>query len=307
MIANILGAFSLGLLFYAKDVEIKFDRSSRIYTVLLLCLTAVASIFAGTRRSWRAFGGILVASFVLYVASIAWAISRGQITAPELSDSDSDSNSATDTDSEIEDDRAQRTNGRVAYIRTERSGENAPLLAQSHDTFEAGSLSSRSQSRRQRGRGHRLAYHICFLILGFLSISLSGYVLSHSSSTISDELGISDVLFGVIILSIATTLPEKFVAVFSGVRGQPGILVANTVGSNIFLLTLCLGIVFLVSGGEFDKGSVNVAELGVMVASTVALTAAVWAGARWIRWIGGAMLAAYAAFLVLEFTVIRKV
>ena len=308
MIANILGAFSLGLLFYAKDANIKFDRSSRVYTVLLLFLTVVASIFpfVGTKNSWRAFGGILIAGFVLYVASIAWAISRGKITAPELSDSDSDFDSGSNSESDVEDDRAQRANGRVARIRIQRSGETAPLLLRNDSASLADSNSSKSQSRRQRKPIHRLAYHICFLLLGFLSISLSGYVLSHSSSTISDELGISDVLFGIIILSIATTLPEKFVAVFSGVRGQPGILVANTVGSNIFLLALCLGIVFLVSGGEFDKGSVNAAELGVMVASTVALTAAVWAGARWNRWIGGAMLAAYGVFLIMELTIIRK-
>ena len=299
----------MGLLFYTKDAEITFDRSSRVYTALLLFLTTIASIFTfvGTKSSWRAFGGILIAAFVLYVASIAWAISRGRITAPGLSDADSDSDFGSNSDSDVEDDRAQRANGRVARIRIQRSGESAPLLAQNDNNSETGSTSTKSQSRRRRKPIHRLAYHICFLLIGFLSISLSGYVLSHSSSTISDELGISDVLFGVIILSIATTLPEKFVAVFSGVRGQPGILVANTVGSNIFLLALCLGLVFLVSGGEFDKGSVNAAELAVMLASTVALTAAVWAGAKWIRWIGSTMLAAYGVFLIMEFVIIRKV
>jgi Ca2+/Na+ antiporter len=52
----------------------------------------------------------------------------------------------------------------------------------------------------------------------------------------------------------------------SGARGQSGILVANTVGSNIFLLTLCLGIVLLgadqpeqlrVVGGSLDLGVVS--------------------------------------------------
>ena len=311
VIANILGAFSLGLLFYAKEVDIKFDRSSRLYSLLLLLLTAVATIFTfvGTKRAWRAFGGVLIAAFIVYVVSITWAISHGAISAPELSDSDSDSNSGADSDSDsvAEDGRAPKAHSRVARIRPSQNGETAPLLAQDSGASDVLSDSSKSRSHRARPLKHGLIYHILFLLLGFLAISLSGYVLSHASSTISDETGISDVLFGVIILSIATTLPEKFVAVISGARGQPGILVANTVGSNIFLLTLCLGIVFLASGGDYDKGSVNAAELGVMVASTVALTATVWVGARWSRWIGGGMLGAYGVFLILEFTVIRNV
>ena len=164
-----------------------------------------------------------------------------------------------------------------------------------------------SQYRPLHRRRRSLKYYIPFLLLGFISICLSGYILSHASTTISDEIGISDVLFGVVILSIATTLPEKFIAVLSGVRGHAGILVANTVGSNIFLLVLCMGIVLVVTAGEFDVGSVNAAELGVMMASTVALTGTVWFGVNWSRWIGGAMLMAYVTFLVLEFTLIRKV
>lgn len=117
----------------------------------------------------------------------------------------------------------------------------------------------------------------------------------------------SDVLFAIVVVSIATTLPEKFIAVLSGSRGHAGILVANTVGSNIFLLTLCMGIILVVTAGEFDAGSVNAVEVGVMMGSTVALTLTVWFGARWNRWIGAVMLVAYIAFLVLEFTTIRKV
>jgi Ca2+/Na+ antiporter len=40
-------------------------------------------------------------------------------------------------------------------------------------------------------------------------------VLAYAAITIADEFEISDVLFGVVILSIATTLPDKFVAIMS--------------------------------------------------------------------------------------------
>ena len=304
-ISNILGAFSLGLLFHSTKDAVEFDRSSKVYSLLLLLLSAfvTALTLLGTKSTWRIFGGILLALFMVYIASVAWAISRGGITAPELSDSNSDDD---DGSQESASERGERNHAFGIGIGTHTSQniENPSLPIQTDSPSEELSGSTTRVPRRSH---HSMKYHIGFLLLGFLSICLSGYVLSHASTTISDEIGTSDVLFGVVILSIATTLPEKFIAVLSGFRGHTGIIVANTVGSNIFLLALCMGIVWVVTAGEFDAGSVNAAEVGVMMGSTLALTATVWFGAKWIRWIGGSMLVAYVVFLVLEFTLIRKV
>ena len=307
-ISNILGAFSLGLLFHSTSQKIVFDRSSKIYSLLLLILTIFVTLlsFLGVRSSWKIFGGVLLALFVIYVASVAWAISRGAITRPELSDSDDDDDDSDESDSDSG--GGPHPNGVIGNeTRPSQDAEATSVAPPTNTALDASPARRESQHWPLHRRRRSLKYHIAFLLLGFLSICLSGYVLSHASTTISDEIGISDVLFGVGILSIATTLPEKFIAVLSGVRGYAGILVANTVGSNIFLLALCMGIVLAVTAGEFDAGSVNAAELGVMMASTVALTGTVWFGANWSRWIGGAMLMAYVTFLVLEFTLIRKV
>ena len=306
-ISNILGAFSLGLLFCSTSQDIVFDRSSKIYSLLLLILTLFVTLlsFLGTRGSWKLFGGILLALFVTYIGSVAWAISRGAITAPELSDSDDDDNTdESDSDSGVE----PLLNREIGNENTVPQGFELTSAAFPTNTALDDSLAEQESQYRPPHRHRRsLKYHIALLLLGLMSICLSGYVLSHASTTICDEIGVSDVLFGVVILSVATTLPEKFIAVLSGVRGHAGILVANTVGSNIFLLSLCMGIVLVVTAGEFDAGSVNASELGVMMGSTVALTTTVWFGANWSRWIGGAMLAGYIMFLVLEVTTIRKV
>ncbi|KAL9122294.1 MAG: hypothetical protein Q9187_001142, partial [Circinaria calcarea] len=305
-ISNILGAFSLGLLFYPHEGEIKFDRSSKLYSLLLLLLAAFVTVitFFGKKGTWSFLGGLLLVLFVVYVISVAWAITRGIFTPPELSDSDDDD----DTQESHSD--SEEGNSFYDGIGTSRHAsqdvEVASPLLKTNSIPDASSDPQRTHPRLCRLPHHRLIYHVAFLSLGLVSICLSGYVLSHASTTISDELGISDVLFGIVILSIATTLPEKFIAVISGVRGHAGILVANTVGSNIFLLALCMGIVLVFTAGDFDAGSVNAAELGVLMGSTVAVTATVWFGGSWSRWIGGVMLAAYVVFLVLEFTLIRK-
>lgn len=312
-ISNILGAFSLGLLFHVSSDAIKFDTSAKIYSALSLTLTTFATfvVYFAKANAWKIFGGILIALFVIYIGSVVWAISKGRMNAPELSD---------DEDSDESDGEAEivREAAAVANEWAEQSGEETrPLLngdaPEEHEEHERERDPEGSQSGvSHRCHGHGLSYHVAYLVLGFACLTLASYVLSHTASSLTTTLGISDVLFGVIILSIATTLPEKFVAVLSGYRGHCGILVANTVGSNMFLLSLCLGIVMLHTGGEFDerkgRGNVNLVELGVLWLSSLAFALTVWLGTgKWSKWIGGVMLGCYVVFLVLEFVVIRSV
>ncbi|KAF3491102.1 uncharacterized protein GIQ15_00619 [Arthroderma uncinatum] len=273
-ISNILGAFSLGLLCYERGEQIVFDRSSRIYSLLLLVLTTALMpiIYYSTRITWLVGGSILIVAFVVYFLLVALAIGRGVLTAPEDSDSDSDSQSDVDD----------------------------------HDSSSVGSRTALlPRNTGTRSYRHSLLYHGLYLLFGFLAICLAGYVLSQAAIKITDQLGMSDVLFSVVILAVATTLPEKFIAVMSGYRGHPGILVANCAGSNIFLLSLCCGIIMVDTRGNLDRGTVTVSELAVLWASTVAFTGTVWFGAKFSRSIGVAMLAGYIAFIILEFTVIH--
>ncbi|KAK3898039.1 hypothetical protein C8A05DRAFT_38386 [Staphylotrichum tortipilum] len=205
-ISNILGAFSLGLLFSSRDAPLEFDRSSRIYSLVLLALTTavIPLVYFPSATLWRVCGPVLIVVFVGYVASVAVAVGRGVLDAPEGSDSESESD-----------------------IESEVGAERSPLL----HPHEAPTT-----------RPRQLRRHILLLLLGLGLLTLSGYLLSASASALTDELNLSSVLFGVVILALATTLPEKMVALLSGRRGRAGILLAGCAGSNIFLLTLCLGV-----------------------------------------------------------------
>ncbi|RKK92536.1 hypothetical protein BFJ71_g10145 [Fusarium oxysporum] len=284
-ISNILGAFSLGLLFRPTGSHIEFDRSSRIYSLCLLVITTfvVPIIYFSQRIIWLVCGSVLIALFAIYLISIGWAISRGSLTDPEDSDDDS-SDDESDTLS-IESTPSVRSPLLPSHEQREPEDRNE-LDQRVGGSPEVTGVTNVSSHRRRQSLG----YHVGLLVLGFLAVCLAGYVLSHAAINVTDAIGISDVLFGIVILAIATTLPEKFVAVLSGNRGHVGILVANTVGSNVFLLLLCLGIVMVDTSGNINEGNVKIPELCILWSSTLALTISVWYGERFDRWIGGAML-----------------
>lgn len=286
VISNVLAAFSLGLLF--QPGHVKFDGSSKVYVTLLLVLAPPVTVLGYFGKGGVVFGSILIVAFGLYVVSIGVAIIKGVLAPPEAEDS-------SDDDRDIDSNSNSRG---PSPMRHEGNGEN---ISNENGVSVADISPSTPPSRALRRHHRGLRTHLFQLILGFLALSLSGYVLSHSATSIASELNISGTVYGITILAFATTLPEKFIAVIGASRGHSGIVVANTAGSNIFLLTLCLGVVYVSSN---EAGTITPFELAVALASIIAFVVIVFFGAR--RWMGVVLLLGYIAFFVLEFTVFRR-
>ncbi|KAK3371461.1 Sodium/calcium exchanger protein-domain-containing protein [Lasiosphaeria ovina] len=320
-IANILASFSLGLVFMKKA---EFDRSSKIYSTVLLALTSMFLVLLAVARSslkWLS-GSLLIAAFVVYVASVATLIYRGTLAAPEDdsdsdSDSDLDSDSDSDSDSEFDSHASDSDEDKVGggkhaetkdKVRVdEEQGGRRRWSNASGRQLRLTNLSKKA-SRPSSGkvmvvkpgkaRPKPMRHHLLRLAMGLAALLVSSYIIAHSASTIGNELALSGTVVGTTILSLATTLPEKFVAIMGGVRHQPGIMVANTVGSNIFLVTLCGGVLFIWGDAGQLKLGFTLFEVFVMWVSAAIIFSIVMVGGR--RWMGFVMLSLYVGFLIVE-------
>lgn len=285
-ISNILGAFSLGLLCHPGGVG--FDRSAKMYSVLLLSVTTLFVALAFSHQLNRVTGGILIAIFVLYIVSIAYAIYKGVTEPPQLSDSDSDDGSSAAGDEPPRGRRSQSS-----------PSEDSPLLESTNPPQES-IIATEDDDKPSRP----IYRHILQLILGLLALSLSGYILAHSAGAIADSLQLSGTVFGLTVVSFTTTLPEKLLSLLSGSRGQGGIVVATTAGSNIFLLTLCVGVVAVAGNPINQADTFALFDLVMVWVSSLCFTVVVFLGPSRIA--GLILLIAYVVFLVLEFTVYRR-
>ncbi|KAB8231563.1 sodium:calcium antiporter [Aspergillus alliaceus] len=166
---------------------------------------------------------------------------------------------------------------------------------------------SDSDSEVEEGENERLLrplyQHVFQLLVGLCALSLSGYIIAHSAGTIADSFKLSGTVFGLTVIAFATTLPEKLLSVLSGFRGQGGIVVATTAGSNIFLLTLCVGIVAIAGVPVNGTDTFVLFDLVIVWMSALCFVAVVFLGPS--RTAGLVFLAAYIMFLVLEFTVYK--
>lgn len=83
---------------------------------------------------------------------------------------------------------------------------------------------------------------ILFLIVGAAAIAFGGDLTVDTASRIAIELGMSQTLVGLTIVSIGTSLPVLVTSVVAARKNEVDMAVGNAVGSNIFNILMVLGI-----------------------------------------------------------------
>jgi cation:H+ antiporter len=119
-------------------------------------------------------------------------------------------------------------------------------------------------------------------------------------------LNVSEVVIGLTVISIGTSLPEVVTSVVASIRGERDIAVGNIVGSNLFNLLGVLGLASVVApAGVAVSAQVIWFDLPVMVAVAVAALPIFFTGGTITRFEGGLLLgyyAAYTAYLIMKAT-----
>jgi cation:H+ antiporter len=90
---------------------------------------------------------------------------------------------------------------------------------------------------------------------------------------IAERIGLSEYAIGATVVAIGTTLPDKAISLIGGWRGQGGVVTANATGSNIFLLSLVLGLAALPGGaGLAVPPTVAHVDVPLLLAMTLLIT-----------------------------------
>lgn len=109
-----------------------------------------------------------------------------------------------------------------------------------------------------------------WLSLGLIVLLVSAQVLVYAATSIAEELGVSEMIIGLTIVAIGTSLPELAATIGSAIKGHPDIAIGNVVGSNILNILAVLAI-----PGFFSSVDINFAALwrdcGMMLALTLML------------------------------------
>ena len=146
---------------------------------------------------------------------------------------------------------------------------------------------------------------IIISIVGFIAgiaiILYGANFLVRGASALARKFKISELIIGLTIVALGTSLPELVISVGSAIKGSSGIALGNVIGSNIFNTMLILGVTALITPIRFN-GRMLSRELPFNLLASLVLILV--AGSMVIGGEGGGFISQYSGMILLCFLAI---
>ncbi|MEJ2138141.1 MAG: calcium/sodium antiporter [Gammaproteobacteria bacterium] len=109
-----------------------------------------------------------------------------------------------------------------------------------------------------------------WLAVGFAALLAGAELLVSGAASLAIHFGVSNLVIGLTVIAIGTSLPELAVSVVSAIKGDAGIAVGNVIGSNVFNLLAVVGVAGWISPADLDP-SLLYLHYPVMIGFTLPL------------------------------------
>lgn len=136
---------------------------------------------------------------------------------------------------------------------------------------------------------------IVFIVAGFALLVLGANILLGGAVTIARLFGISEVVIGLTIIAIGTSLPELATSVMATLKNESDIAFGNAIGSNVLNILAVLGITALIQ--PIPAGEIRALDLGAMLGSAALLFLLLGRNYRLDRIEGTLLLIGYAIYI----------
>lgn len=129
---------------------------------------------------------------------------------------------------------------------------------------------------------------IVFLALGFFLLVKGADWFVDGASGLARKLGIPQLVIGLTIVAMGTSLPEAAVSISAALRGNAEITIGNIVGSNILNILIILGVTALIATLKVADSTVRY-EIPFMIVATFVLLWLGYTGGQ-VTWLEGVIL-----------------
>lgn len=98
-----------------------------------------------------------------------------------------------------------------------------------------------------------MAFNLFLLVIGFLLLLKGADFLVDGASNVAKKFNIPEIVIGLTIVSIGTSMPELIVSTASAISGHSDMSIGNIIGSNLANLLLILGMCAIIKPLIFKK------------------------------------------------------
>ena len=150
-------------------------------------------------------------------------------------------------------------------------------------------------------KGMKTPRAVLWFSIGFLLLLLGSKLLVMGAVEIAHMWGVSDLVIGLTIVAIGTSLPELAASIMSALKKEPDIAIGNIIGSNMFNLLAVLSLPGIIDPGPLQH-EVMSRDFPIMIGLTVLLFVMAYGfkgPGRINRIEGGLLLMAFIAYQLL--------
>ncbi len=112
---------------------------------------------------------------------------------------------------------------------------------------------------------------VFLIIIGFVLLIKGADFLVEGSSNVAKKFNIPEIIIGLTIVSIGTSMPELFVSSTSALNGSSDMAIGNIIGSNLCNLLLILGLSAIIKPVKFQRET-RLIEIPMCIAITIIFT-----------------------------------
>ena len=157
----------------------------------------------------------------------------------------------------------------------------------------------KAEAPKEESQGKEKSLWLCLLLIaaGLAGLIIGGNLFVNNATAIAARLGISDKFIAITVLAGGTSLPELATCVAAAAKKKGQLALGNIIGSNLFNILLILGGSAVIAPISFQ--SINLVDMGALLASAVALVTCLFIGKKNIldRLDGSLFLLLWAAYM----------
>lgn len=138
---------------------------------------------------------------------------------------------------------------------------------------------------------------IALALVGLIVLAGGAQALVTAAVNIATVLNVPEVVIGLTLVAFGTSLPELAASISAARRGEGDIVIGNIIGSNIFNVTLILGVSAVIRPLPVS-GQVLAVDAPLVIALSIALLPIVWSKMKVERWEGALLVTSYVGFVL---------
>ena len=140
-----------------------------------------------------------------------------------------------------------------------------------------------------------LSYIFAAIIVGFVLLIKGADYLVEGASNIAKKFHIPEIIIGLTIVAVGTSLPELATSLVAAIKHEEDIAIGNVIGSNIFNILGILGVAPLIS--PIKTTNISWVDMGVMIGIAIILYPMMKTQHKISRVEGGILLVCYVGYI----------